>query len=225
MLVRSSAATLWSSAERAGDVIFGSGFFSTRRALLRENASLRTELLQLKLRAAGFEVLRSENEHLREIARLAEDEQGITAPIVSSLRSSPYGTFLIGAGSLNGVRAGNIVIIGDPPFGGFVIGRVDSADTHTSLVTELFAPDQAIEGVARGISISFEGRGGGQARGEAPRDAEIAEGDAVISPIVGNRAIGVVGEVEKDTGGAVQRVYVSVPVNLYDVRFVYVLTE
>lgn len=225
MQVRSSAATLWSAFGGVGEGIFGSGIFSTKRALERENARLKEELLQLNLRAMGFDVLRNENESLREVAHLAESEKGVTASVASSLRASPYGTFLIKAGTDNGVVVGDLVIIGDPAFGGFVIGRVSNADTNISLVKELFAPDETIEGVVRGVSVSLEGRGGEQARADVSRDPEIAQGDVVISPQLGGRAIGVVGVVEKEAGEAIQRVYVRAPVNLFEVRFVYVLTE
>ena len=221
---RAGAANMWAAGASAGERVFDSGFFSTRRALEKENKTLREELTQLQTRVAAFDILKIENESLRLLAHFAERERGITALIVSSLRSSPYGTFLIGAGSEDGIRAGNLVMAGDPQFGGFVIGRVESTDARISLVKAVFAPNEAFDAVINDISVMLLGRGGGQARAEAPRDAEIKTGDSVFSPSVGGRAIGVVGGVEVDKGDASQRVYVILPFSL-TYRFVYIVGE
>lgn len=222
---RSGAANMWAVGASTGGKILDSGLFSTRRALEKENKTLREELTQIKMRVATFDILKSENESLRLLTHLAESERGITAPIMSSFRSSPYGTFLIGAGSEDGIRAGNLVMAGDPQFDGFVIGRVESTDARTSLVEAVFAPNETTDAVISDVSVMLLGRGGGQARGEAPRDAEIKTGDAVFSPSVGGRAIGVIGGVEVDKGNASQRVYVVLPFSLTSVRFVYIIGE
>ncbi|HCM43603.1 TPA: hypothetical protein DIS55_01465 [Candidatus Kaiserbacteria bacterium] len=221
---RAGAAYMWATGASAGETVFDSGFFSTRRALEKENKSLREELTQLQTRVAVFDILKSENESLRLLTRFTERERGITAPIISSFRSSPYGTFLIGAGSEDGIRAGNLVMAGDPQFGGFVIGRVENTDARISLVKAVFAPNETTDAVISGISVMLLGRGGGQARAEAPRDAEIKTGDAVFSPLMGGKAIGVVGGVEVDKGDASERVYVMVPFSLTS-RFVYIIGE
>ena len=224
MLVRSAGATLWGTVTGVGESIAGSGVFSTRRALESENATLRQELTEVRLRAAAFDFLKTENGELRRIAQMAESSQGITAPIVSSFRSSPYGTFLIGAGTLSGISVGDLVLIGDSS-AGFVIGRIDSVSARVAVVKELLAPDESMEGVVNGVSIIFDGHGGGQAQGEAPRDAEIKVGDFMTSPTSGGHAIGVVGKIEEDSGGASMKVFAHVPVSMYEVRFVYVLTQ
>ncbi len=223
-LIRSGAATLWSTVTHTGETITGSGMFATRRALESENAALRKDLTEVQLRAAAFEFLRSENESLRGIVQIVEDSDGITVPIVSSLRSSPYGTFLIGAGTESGLNEGDLVMIGDSA-APFAIGRIETLDERISVVKELFAPDKTIEGVVGGVSVIFDGRGGGQARGEAPRDADVQVGDVVVSAAVRGRAIGVVGKVEEDSGGASKKLYANIPVSMFDIRFVYVVTQ
>ena len=222
-LARLSASSMWAAGVSAGDVVLGSGLFSTRRALERENQVLREERAQFQVHTAAYEILKNENESLRQLTRLVERESGITAPIASSLHSSPYGTFMIGAGTRDGVRPGTIVMAGDPQRGGFVVGRVESADARLSLVKALFAPQEAVHAVIRDVNVSLLGRGGGQARAEIPRGTGIKVGDVVIAPSLGGRAIGIVGALEEDIGTASERVYVRVPVNLNDVKFVYVL--
>ena len=224
-LLRAGASSVWDVGSRAGSVVFGSGFFSTRRALEEENRTLQEELSQLKVRAAAFDVLKEENDALRKVVDLAKGDSGITAPITSSFRSSPYGTFLIGAGTEDGVRVGSLVIAGDPQFGGFLIGHVQAADARASLVKSLFAPGETTDAIVNNVGITLEGHGGGQARGEAPREAVIEERSIVTSALMGGRAIGIVGKVEKDPGGASQRVYVNLPISLTSLKFVYVVEQ
>ena len=223
-VVRAGALSVGNIGARTGEVIFGSGFFSTRRALEKKNQALREELSQFQMRAAAFDVLKEENKALRDLVHLAEDERGITAPVASSFRASPYGTFLIGAGTEDGVSKNNLVLVGDSQFDGFVIGRVEDAGTHTSLVRGIFAPGEKTEAVVGDIAVSVEGRGGGQARAEVPREASLGEGESVFAGAMGGRAIGVIGKVEKKAGDASQVAYIHFPINQNEVRFVYVLT-
>ena len=222
-LVREAASVVWGVGSSVSESISGSGLFSTRKALEQENRTLRNELSQLQLRSAAFDALLEESESLRKLVSLAEEERGITAPVVSSFRSSPYGTFLIGAGVEDGVNSGSIVLIGDAQAGGFVVGYVEDAGRQTSLVKAVFAPGEETDAVIAGVSVSVNGRGRGQAQAEAPREAPIATGDIVFSARYGGKPIGVVGNIEREVGGASERVYIHVPVNLYEVRFVYVL--
>ena len=221
--LRAGASGMWNIGARAGDTILASGFFSTRRALEEENRMLREELTQLKMYAVAFDILKAENESLRKITSLVEEGSGITAPVASSFRTSPYGTFFVGAGTEDGVRAGSLVVAGDPKFGGFVIGRVDDANSHVSLVKGLLAPGETTDAVVHDVGISLEGRGGGQARGDAPLDAVIEVGDVVTSAAVGGRAVGIVGAVEEDVGSASKHVYIHLPFALPTLQFVYVI--
>jgi len=223
--LRLGASYAWGAGARAGSALLDSGFFSTRRALERENQALRNEIARLQMRAADHEVIKAENESLREFVRLAESGNGITAPIVSSFRASPYGTFLIGAGVEDGVEDGDLVVVGDVELGGFVVGRVEDAGGGQSLVKGIFAPGERTEATIQGVGITVEGRGGGQARADAPRDAVIQAGDPVISTSFGVRAIGIVGRVEEGTGGASQRVFIQLPIPLASLEFVYVLIQ
>ncbi len=223
-LIQSGAVSVWSAVAGAGQSIKGSGVLSTRRGLENENAVLRNELTEIRLRAAAFEFLKKENDELRAITRMVADTEGVTARIVSSFRASPYGTFLIGAGTSHGVKEGDLVMVGDSSTG-FIVGRISRADADISIVRELFAPDASIEGVVNGVSILFDGHGGGQAQGDAPRGAEIKVGDPIVSPTDGGRAIGVVGKTEEDKSGASTKVFANLPVSMYDVRFVYVFTQ
>ncbi len=223
-LVRSASAGVWSAGSGIMHGIGSSGFFSSRRTLQSENDALRKQVAELQENANGFLVLKDENDSLRSLVHIAAAETGITAPIVSSLRSSPYGTFLIGAGANDGVVAGSLVILGDPSGAGFVAGRVRDVGKKTSLVFELFAPDASMDVTIRGAALTAKGQGGENARAEAPRALPVEVGDIVTAPQLGGRAVGIVGGVKSDPSSSHSDVFIGLPVSLSSAPYVYVIS-
>lgn len=217
-LARVAGSALWKWGVSAAQIASGSGYFSSRRALESENAMLKEQLARLEERSAAYQVLLSENNALRDMLRISS-EKGVTAPITSSFRASPYGTFQIGAGSSDGIAAGDIVLSPEH----FVIGRVIETSAHSALARSLFAPGVSTDALIEKVGVTVEGQGGENARASMARDATVAEGDAVISPIFGGRAIGIVGAVLEDSARAEKKIYIRLPVNLSALQFVYLV--
>ena len=211
----------WSG--RVGASIKGSGLLATRASLEAKNRVLSEQLTQYEERAGGFEALRTENEELRALVHLIESlpsgTEGMTAPVVSSIRSSPYGTFLIGAGDSDGIARGSLVLTS----GGFGVGTVTDTGAHTAVVTEVFAPSATIEAIVGSASISAAGSGGGNARASVPRALSITVGQPVVAPAFGQRPIGIVGNVASSSASASQDVSIVLPVNLASLKYVYIL--
>jgi len=222
-LIRAGGTHVYTAGAHALEAVADSGFFSSRRPLSEDNRSLRERVAELEMRAASYQVLKDENTSLRAIVRLGEDGKGITAPVVSSIRSSPFGTFSIGVGAEDGIMEGSLVMTGDVLDGGFVVGRINAVGKHTALVLEIFAPNTSIPVVIRGASVAALGRGGGNARAEIPRGLPVAIGDPVTSRLFGGRLVGVVGAVRSDPSSATSEVYIGLPVNLAALQFVYVI--
>ena len=219
--VRAATSTLWRATDATMRGITTSGFFTTRSKLARENANLSHAVAGLEDQLALYRAAQAENEELRRLARLAEGTPGITAPVVSSFKASPYGTFLIGAGAAEGVEEGDIVLSQE----GFVVGRVLEVSAHQALVEEIFAPRAITEAIAGSLPISLAGSGGGNAVGEAPRGSQIAMGTPVRAPNLGGRLVGFVGHMEGDAAAPSVKVYVRTPVNIETLRLVYVVLE
>jgi len=217
--LRTFGAVLWQTSSGIHGTIFNSGYFASHRALADENTMLREQLARAEERAAAYSVLKDENDGLRALEQVVRTERGVTAPIVSSLIASPYGTFLIGAGA-NDVHPGDLVLTD----AGFVAGTVSDVGSRTSLVNQTFAADASIDVRIAGASVVASGYGGGNARAILPRDITVKVGDAVVAPAYGGRAVGVVGNVRSDPANADQTVYIRIPVNLSSLRFVYVVT-
>lgn len=198
--------------------ITNTGFFSTRHALQTRIDALSAEVASLNQQSADDQALKDENEQLRALTHLASLAEGITAPIVSSFRTSPYGTFLVGAGNADGIVSGDLVV--SP--GGFVIGTISNAGAHTSIVKEVFAPDASIDAVIAGSATLVEGRGAGNAHARMPHGISVAQGGPVISPAFRGRAIGIVGSVVADAASAYSDIYIGLPVSVESLRYVYI---
>ncbi len=216
-ITRSAVAGASSGVTSALDTTLNTGFFSSRASLARDNAALRNEIARLREEPAAAKILEEENASLRALTGLAESRGGITAPVLSSFRASPYGTFIVGAGRADGVVEGTVVVTE----GGFVLGRVSEAGEKRSTVRALFAPGVEGDVLIGKTPASLEGKGGGNASARVSRDAPVLEGDAVTSPEFAGRPVGIVGGLERSDAGAHADVFVRIPVNLDTLRYVF----
>ena len=223
-LVRSYTRTISSLAWRAASGVIGSidrsGILRTRSSLAGENNSLKAQVAERDEEFARLNALESENAMLSEMVHLVSAEKaGLSVRVLSSFHSSPYGTFIIGVGKNDGVGIGSIILTP----GGFVLGTVTDVDVHTATVEELFAPMQSVDLIVHSVAFSAQGRGGGNAKAEVPRDAKVAIGDTAIAPAFGGRVAGVIGSIESASSSATQTLFIRIPVNLDTLQFVYVV--
>jgi cell shape-determining protein MreC len=216
--VKTSAAGLWTFSAHARAGIFESGYFSSRASLAAENAALREALSHAQEDAASYRALQAENQELRSLVHLAAQFPGLTAPIVSSVYSSPYGTLLIGAGP-GSVAPGDIALTAD----GFAVATIESVAARASTAMQVFAPNSTVNVLIGATAAQASGRGGGNARAKLPRDAAVSVGDVVTAPELGGRPVGIVGSIDTSPAAAEQTVYISLPVDLASLKFVYIV--
>lgn len=209
--------TRWKEAVAGSiDQVAATGIFSTAARLSDENAALREEVARYRSLALSAGALQQQNSALAKTARLALVRPGVTAPVVSS--ESSVGTFLVGAGRQDGVAAGDIIRADD----GYAIAIVETVQETTALCRSIFAPRATIEAAVHDAHLQLEGRGGSNARGKAPRDASIAIGDVVSAASMRGYPIGQVGEIQQDSAGAFQEIYVRFPQDISAMRYVYI---
>lgn len=217
--VRTLSSLAWGAASGASRTLEGTGYFASRRALVEENSALKDRIAFYEERDARYRSLEIENAALRDIAAFAQSDEGTTVRVLSSFTTSPYGTFVLGAGERAGLSRGDIVLTP----GGFALGRISDLDSHTAVVDSLFSPGNTIEVIVRDFAFSVDGRGGGNARAEIPRGADVAVGDAAHVPEYGGRVAGIIGAIESASSSATQTLFIRLPQGLDTLRFVYVV--
>lgn len=218
-IARSITARVSLDAQAIVENVLGRGYFVSHATLAAQNESLQGQVAALTERVALSDTLSAEVSTLAELAHLATSTRGITAPIASSFISSPYGTFLVGAGSAEGVTSSSIVLSS----GGTVLGRVTSVSAHASTVVEIFASGHSLNVLIDGAAITARGVGLGNATAAVPHGVKVSVGDVVTAPELEGRPVGVVGHVDADTSSASTQTYIGLPVNLSVLKYVYIV--
>lgn len=217
--VRGMTANVWEAAHGARESFESYGGISSRVALADENKKLQEEIARLQSLSLHNDVLRAENATLRDMFSLHEAyPTGIAAPVLSNPSVSPYGTFVIGSGSEDGIAVGSFVLSAPR----VAIGRVREVDARTALVGLFSAPGARTEVVINKVRAEYEGRGDGNGLFVVPRGVLVSEGDAAELPGM-PFAIGFVGFVKDDPADADIQVLVRVPANLPGLSFVEVV--
>jgi len=156
--------------------------FRTRKSLRTENERLGEEIRELRLRLMRFEALEQENRRLREAragsARVAE--RYIVAEILQ-VDLDPYRQrVLIDKGSRDGVFAGQAALDAEGVFG--QVTRVGPVSAEIIMVSDPAhaIPVQINRTGVRTIAVGL-GQTGKLMLPYLPRNADIAEGDLVVS--------------------------------------------
>ena len=220
-IAHSGGSVVWTAASSGARIINVRAFVTTKFALVEENALLQQQILERDEVTVRVAAIEAENELLRDMVRLAETDTGISARVISTFRSSPYGTFVIDAGQADGVKVESVVLTPS----GYVLGKVTSVDAHSANVQSLFSPGMETDFIVNNVAFTAMGRGGGNTKADVPRDAPIATGDVVIAPTYGGRAAGVVGSIESASSSATKTLFIRIPTNLATLRFVYVISQ
>lgn len=219
--VRAYAEPIMSMSHRIGSSVFQTDFWKSRSALQREIERLSSEVDREKGMQAAFRVLEKENDILRTFARVAENTPGVTVSVISSYAASPYGTFMIGGGSAQGISVGDLALAGD----GFVLGSVTDVSEKSAVVSAVFSPGTLTDVMTDTVAFSVRGRGGGNARAEVPRELPLGVGDPLLAPLYGSRPVGVIGKIESASSSAFADVFVLFPYNTNTIRFVFVTSR
>jgi len=216
-LVRDAISPVSNIGARIGSAFTDNEYLSTRGSLESQISALQDEVQSDQLQAAAFQAVEQQNASLSALTHLAQTSPGLAAPITSSIISSPYGTFTIGAGTADNVAQGSLVLTSD----GFVIGKVAQVQAHQSLVEEVFAPGVQTPVSIDGAAAVASGQGG-EAQAEVPHGVNVSQNDPVVAPSYEGKPIGIVQYVDSNPANAQSAVYIALPVSLSSIQYVYV---
>lgn len=201
--------------------------FHSKAALLGENDALRAALVEASAALADRDALYRENLELK--SRLGRDAgvHSLLAGIILRPPATPYDTLFIDAGRAQGVAQGALVSAG----GTTLIGQVDTVYEQTARVVLFSAPGESyqallMESKAHGaVPLVIEGQGGGSMVTQVPANTAAAVGDEVVFPgVAGGLTSSIVG-VEQKNGESFETLYLRLPVNPQELRFVEVLQK
>ncbi len=187
-------------------------------------ATLEDELARAKAAAADRDALVAENAQLRALlGRTPAGETRVLASVLQRPPGTPYDTLLVDVGARHGVVVGQHVSAG----GSVMLGDVTAVNDATSVVTLYSAPGRELAAIlthgATSIPISLSGQGAGSFVAELPSGTQVAVGDSVTLSDIPGAIPGTVSAVVAKEGESFVKVYLHLPVNLFDLRYVEII--
>ncbi len=192
---------------------------TSKETLAKENVQLRADLDHVAIEAYSRERLQDENDELK--AKLGRDPEMnfILVRVLTSPASSPYDTLIIDAGEDVGAKTGMDVYAD----GDFIIGKLSRTWKRGSIVTLASSPENELNVTVGSSSIPAvaHGVGGGNLRIVLPRGSLVSVGDLVDIPALGRGYAGVVSAIDQPEGTSLEALFLKLPFNMSQVRWVY----
>jgi cell shape-determining protein MreC len=206
-----------------------SGSMDTPASLLAQNEELKRQLAEMDIRVATVASVEQENTALKaffnreSIASSTHSSSRILAAVLKRPPVTLYDELIIDIGADFALSSSTLVYAP----GNVLIGRVVDVLGTTAKVKLYSSPGEHFEVLigAANTPATAIGRGGGQYEAQISRGSVVNEGDFVSSPLLNDRAFGIVQSVVSDPAQAFVTILFSSSVNLYELRWVVVDTK
>ncbi len=195
---------------------------NSKTDLLKENSLLKEQILTNNKEQALFDLLKKENEDLKNIlSRTKMSQKVLLGAVLIKPFLSPYDTLIIDVGSYDGVALGNKVMVDGNTF----IGYVSEVYDNTSKVVLYSSPGEKVKVLIGNNNVEKEaiGMGGGNFQVEIPREIGVKEGDIITIPSISANVFGVVEKIEFKESDSFQNILFKNPVNIAELKWVEVL--
>lgn len=200
---------------------------TSRATLAAENDTLRATLASTTAALADRDLLYRENLQLKSLMGRDVSARSVLAGVSVRPPMMPYDTLLIDAGARQGVTVGDYVSAG----GNALIGSVDQVYPSSARVALFSAPAEVYQALLTetsahpAIPLTVEGQGGGSMMAEVPAQTTVAVGDTIVFPGIADGLIALVSHVTATAGSSFETLYLQLPANPLQLRFVEVLTH
>lgn len=210
------------STDGAGQVAASfSGLFSSKASLARENADLRLLIAEKEAALADRAILAKENSDLKAAEHFKDATGHTIARILSKPPFTPFDVLVVDAGSSQGIKLGDRVMLGQT-----FLGTVTLVSSNSSQVTLLSSPtgqENAFVGDAS-LPIILRGKGGGNFETSLPQGSAVIEGDLVFTYYLQTPLyIGTVSKVVSSEDNTLMNIFITLPVNLYSLSNVEII--
>jgi len=212
------------------------GKFVNAEEYYNQNQTLREELAELRAELVEFDRIKRENEQLKELAGLKEEDPNIqltAAMVVARDPSERFGAFTIDKGALHGIEDHDTVITSEG-----LVGVVTEVGEVYSKVTTILSPELSPIGVIEQgtgeigtISGTIELSEKNQCKlSYLNAESEIEAGDIIVTSGTGgiypkNIIIGIAGKVVTEDHGITACTTVTPAFDIKTVKQVFVITD
>lgn len=172
------------------------------------------------LQTIDYQVLKEENQKLREELGLRPQENSLTASVIGKPPQTPIGSIYIDAGSERNIKEGDLVLASDKVLLGKVV-KISKNNSTVSLNSSAGAVSYGF--VARTEEqIEIKGAGGASMEAEVPIDFDIESGDKIMQNDSPSYLMAVVGVIESNQTAGLKKIYLSLPVSISKINTVFV---
>lgn len=196
-------------------------WLETKGSLIEQNKNLEDRLLMLEDQVRVSHFFINENLALRSMLGQREfGEKMVLGNVVAHPNISPYDTFVIDVGAIDGLVVGDTVLAEHYT----AIGTILSLQKNSAVVG-LFSNGGRETPVVIGdsrIPATLKGHGGGNFTIDLPKDAQFGEGDVVALADHPSRVVGVVGAIETGPDSSSKTLLVTYPLNIFTLPRVFV---
>jgi len=221
-----TAVPVWKVSEVVGNGFQNvTGFFAFKSSLSAQVASLQNQVASLELKQVDYDAVTKENQDLKILfgQNPTNPNSRVLAGVISKPPQSPYDTFVLDAGSENGIVVGDKVYISDT----VLVGEIASVTGKNSIVN-LFSKSgmtNALSDERTGATYQISGDGGANMSVEAPKDADILWGDTFSYPSLATSVVGSVFYIDQSAQASFKTVFLRVPGNVFQTKWVFVETS
>jgi cell shape-determining protein MreC len=218
-----AAVPIWTVRDTIGNG-FGNvtGFFSFKSSLISKVNDLQNQVTSLELKQTDYDAVEKENQDLKSLfgQNTASPDGRVLARVLSKPPESPYDTFVLDAGSDNGIAVGDKVYISDT----ILIGEIASLTGNTSIVN-LFSKSGLTNFLTlsrTGATYDVAGEGGANMSVQVPKDADILWGDVFDYPDIKTSVVGSVYYIDQSAQSSFKTIFIRVPGNVFQTQWVFV---
>jgi cell shape-determining protein MreC len=194
-------------------------YFAFKSSLSAQNEALLSKVSESEAKMLNYDLLRAENESLKEILGRKKDERKmVLSAILAKPNQSAYDTLVIDAGENEGIKAGNTVFaLGDIP-----IGRVGEVMPDNSKIILFSSAGEKTQAIIGGNNVFYEltGRGGGNFEMILPRDITVQAGEQAVMPGIYPYVLAKAETTISDPRDPFTKALFVSPVNIQELRFV-----
>jgi len=195
-------------------------FFSTRKTLLAENASLKTKIESLEIEIASLHLGEDRENVLLGLLERKPEGVSVTASVLTHPPQTPYDVLVLDAGSSDGVNIGDKVYLPEGP----VLGLISDTFSKNSRLKLYSSSGESNPGILErgGVPIEILGQGGGNFKIILPRDTEVEIGDRILSAGIEADLLAVVEDIRLQPTDSFKEVLAKSPTNIFTLRFVFI---
>ena len=211
------------------------GKFVNAQEYYEQNQQLREEIAELREDMVDYDKIKKENEQLKELAGLKEEDpniQMVAATVVARDPSERFGSFTIDKGSLHGIKVRDTVITAEG-----LVGVVTEVGEVYSKVTTILSPELKIGAMEQGtgeigivtgtVALSEENS---CKLSNLGTDSEIKEGDLIVTSGAGGIyprgvIIGKAGAIQTEEYGITSYTKVTPVFDVKTVKQVFIITD